>query len=514
MAEHSANNKRIAKNTMMLYVRMLFSMLVSLYTSRVILQTLGVEDYGIYNVVGGVVSMLGFINASMSGATMRFITYELGKGDFYSQRVVFSTAVNIHLLIAFIILIISETIGLWFLYNKMQIPNARLDVAFWVFQLSILSAILSILIVPYNATIIAHEKMSAFAYVSMLEVVLKLIIVFLIQVIASDKMFMYALFVFFVGLIMRFIYHFYCLKNFKETRYLCVWDKVVFKRMLNFGGWDLYGNLSVIARTHGVNLLLNVFFGPIVNAASGIATQVQGAVVQFSSNMIFAVKPQIIKTYAEGDYEYMRSLIVNSSQLCLLIQTLLIVPLIMELNFILKIWLGDVPPFTSMFCSLTLLFNLFSQVSLIFATGIHATGKIKRISFINGTLYLLVVPMSYFMFLVGAPSWSAFVVNVVAVFVGMLSNAYTLQLYIKGIKIYEFVRRVLLPFIFIFLLTMLIVWFSQKCLEESFFRMVITVTVSTIVVSILGWFFMLERSLRETIISKIKNHLCKKGLFQ
>ena len=310
----SDNNKRIAKNTLLLYVRMLFMMGISLYTSRVVLNTLGIEDYGIYNVVGGVVAMFGFINGSMSSATQRYITFALGKGDKQRLQTVFSTTLQIHTLIALIIILLGETIGLWFLYNKMQIPADRMDAAFWVLQCSIISTVVMIVSVPYNADIIAHEKMSAFAYISILEVVLKLMIVYMLVIFSFDKLILYSFLILSIQVLIRFCYSIYCNRHFEETKYKNVWDKSLFKEMTGFAGWSMFGNLAGVLFNQGLNMLLNVFFGPVVNAARGVAVQVQNAVQQFVGNFQMALNPQITKTYAQGDLESMHKLMYRSAK--------------------------------------------------------------------------------------------------------------------------------------------------------------------------------------------------------
>lgn len=274
----TVNNKRIAKNTLLLYVRTLFIMLVTLYTSRVVLNTLGVTDYGVYNVVGGVVAMFGFINGSMSSATQRYITFALGRGDMMWLYTVFSTALQIHFLIAILIVVLGETIGLWFMYTQMQIPADRMDAAFWVLQCSIASTVVMVISVPYNADIIAHERMSAFAYISILEAVLKLVIVYALVISPFDKLLFYAILILTVQVFIRFCYNHYCNKHFKESRYRHVWNKSLFKEMTGFAGWSMFGNLSAVFYGQGLNMLLNVFFGPVVNAARAVAVQVQNAI--------------------------------------------------------------------------------------------------------------------------------------------------------------------------------------------------------------------------------------------
>ena len=310
---NTANNKRIAKNTLLLYFRMLFIMAINLYTSRIVLKILGIEDFGIYNAVGGIVAMFGFLTSAMSISTQRYITYELGKNNLKQLNKIFNTSITIHAVISVIILILAETIGLWFLYNKMTIPIERLNAALWTYQASIASAIILIMSIPYNATIIAHEKMSAFAYISVLEVVLKLAIVYLLLISNFDKLKLYSTLILIVQLIIRIIYGQYCKKHFLETKIHFIKDKSLFKEMLSFAGWNLWGNCAGIASTQGVNILLNIFFGPHINAARGIAVQVQGAVNQFASNFQTAINPQITKSYAQGDYNYMHNLIFSST---------------------------------------------------------------------------------------------------------------------------------------------------------------------------------------------------------
>ena len=330
MASHTENTKRIAKNTLMLYVRMLFGMLVSLYTSRVILNTLGVEDFGINNVVGGVVGMLGFLTASMSGATSRFLTYELGRGDLVRLKETFSSALIIHIGIALVVFVIAETAGLWFFENKLVIPESRMTAAHVVYQLSILSTMLGITQVPYNATIIAHEKMNVYAYVEILNVCLRLLIVYLLVIGDFDKLILYSILTFSVSVLIMSIYWVYCIRHYEETKFHFIWKKDILKPMLSFSGWDLYGNASVTARTQGVSMLLNMFFGPLMNAAAGIATQVQNAVMAFAGNFIVAVRPQIVKQYAAGEYESMFKLLKEAIVLCFTLLSLLSVPLMCE----------------------------------------------------------------------------------------------------------------------------------------------------------------------------------------
>lgn len=489
---------------MMLYIRMLASMVVSLYTSRVVLQVLGASDYGVYGVVGGVVAMFGFLNASMAGATSRFLTFEIGRGDKEKLSTTFSMAFYEHLAIALAVLLICESFGIWFVNNKLVIPADRMDAANWVFQLSILSMVVSVTQVPYNASIIAHEKMDVYAYVELANVFLRLLIVYLLKFVLFDKLILYAILTLSVSVVVAFTYRFYCVRHFEECHLRWVWDGSQLKSMLSFSGWDLYGNMSVTARTQGVNMLINIFFGPIANAASSIATSVQGAVLGFANNVLTAVKPQIIKYYAQEEIKEMIRLISNSIRLNALILMFLTVPLITELPFVIRIWLGEVPYYVIEFCTFTLLYNFVASMSSVLVTGVHATGRIIRPSLINGSLYLLVIPFTYFAFKNGAPAWIAYLFNLIAVFLGMLSNAYTLYLYIPQYSLKCFVKRDFVPCLLCFGIAFCISILFRGLMGEGFVRLLLTIFVSSTTLLILGYFFLIPKSLSQKVFVRIK----------
>ena len=427
MSDTSANNKRIAKNTLLLYVRMLFMMAISLFTSRVILATLGVEDYGIQNVVGGIVAMFGFLNGSMSSATQRYITFALGKGDKDRLQTVFCTALQIHALIAVIIVLLGETVGLWFLYNKMQLPADRMDAAFWVLQCSIVSTVVMIVSVPYNACIIAHEKMSAFAYISVLEAVLKLVIVYLLLVFPFDKLIVLAVLTLIVQLFIRFCYSIYCHRHFEETKYKHVWDKSLFKEMNSFAVWSLWGNLSVVLYTQGLNMILNVFFGPVVNAARAIAVQVQGAVQQFVGNFQMALNPQITKNYASGNLEQMHSLMFRSARFSFLLLFFLSLPVLLETEFILTLWLKTVPENAVVFTQIMICISLIYTTANPCVIANQATGKVKVYQMVVGGILLTILPISYIVLKLGAPAYSVFIVHFCVESVAQFTRMYMLR---------------------------------------------------------------------------------------
>ena len=413
MGNTSDNNKRIAKNTLLLYVRTLFIMLVTLYTSRVVLNTLGVTDYGVYNVVGGVVAMFGFINSSMSSATQRYITFALGRGDIPHLQKVFSTALQIHLLIAVLVALLGETVGLWFLCEKMRIPADRMDAAFWVLQCSIVSAMVMVASVPYNADIIAHEKMSAFAYISVLEVVLKLAVVYVLLVFSYDKLVLYAFLILAVQLLVRFCYAHYCHSHFVETRYRRVWDKSLFKEMISFAGWSMFGNLSVVLFSQGLNMLLNVFFGPVVNAARAVSVQVQHAIQQFVGNFQMALNPQITKTYAQGEMGEMHKLMFRSARFSFYLLFFLSLPVLLETDFILTLWLKTVPEDTVAFLRIMICISLMYTLSNPLMVANQATGKVKKYQSVCGSILLMILPVSYVCLRLDFPAYSVFVIHFV-----------------------------------------------------------------------------------------------------
>lgn len=411
MSPSSENNKRIAKNTLLLYVRMLLLMAVTLYTSRVVLGALGVEDYGIYNVVGGVVAMFGFINGSMSSATQRYVTFALGKGDVGNLQRVFSTALQIHFLIAVLVVVLGETLGLWFMYTQMQIPAGRMEAAFWVLQCSIASTAVMVVSVPYNADIIAHEKMSAFAYISILEAVLKLAVVCVLAIFSHDKLTLYAFLMLGVQLLVRFCYSHYCNRHFRESRYRHVWDKALFKEMTGFAGWSMFGNLSAVLFGQGLNMLLNVFFGPVVNAARAVAVQVQGAMQQFVGNFQMALNPQITKTYAKGDMEGMHKLMFRSARFSFYLLFLLSLPVLFEADFILAVWLKTVPDNTVVFLRIMVCTSLIYSLANPLIVANQATGKVRRYQMVCGTILLMILPVSYVCLRLGFPAYSVFIVH-------------------------------------------------------------------------------------------------------
>lgn len=397
MTTQSENTRRIAKNTLMLYVRMLFSMLVSLYTSRMVLNALGVENYGIYNVVGGFVTMFALVSNSLSASVSRFLTFELGKGDLDRLRRVFSTSLSIHVALMVMVLVLVETIGVWFLNTCLTIPSERLYAANWVFQASVVAFLLGLLSVPYNASIISHERMSAFAYIGILDVILRLLIVLFIAYSPwkFDRLIVYALLLVMVSISLQVVYLHYCRLNFEECRFRLRFDKECWKAISAFAGWNFIGCTAGLLKDQGVNILLNLFAGPILNAARGIALSVNTAIGGFIGNFMTALNPQIIKSYASGDRDYMMSLVERGSRFSFYILLILALPVLFETEFILTLWLKHYPNHTVNFVRLVLLLSMCDVLSNTLITLQNATGKIRNYQLAVGGMLFMNFPLSY-----------------------------------------------------------------------------------------------------------------------
>lgn len=504
----NSSNKQIAKNTIVLYLRMALSMLVSLYTSRVVLRELGAVDFGINNVVAGVVAMFSFLNASMSGATSRFLTFHLGKNDFEGLKKQFGAAKTIHLFIAIVVVVLSETVGMYFLQHKLVIPDNRMFAATIIFQFCVVGSFFTITQVPYSACVFSHEKMTLYAVFELCRTFLQLGAVFLLSL-GDDRLILWGGLTLGITVLQSLSYRIYCWIYLSESRSRFVVDKQIVKPMLSFSGWDLYGNLSTMARTQGVNMLLNMFFGPLMNAAAGVATSVQSAVMSLSSNLVTAMRPQIVKRYAQGEIPSMLKLLNDVSKLAFLLISILTIPLIVESKYVLSLWLGNVPEHAAEICIFVLLFNVFANQSVILVSVIHATGKIFRPSFINGTLYLLVIPISFIAFKFGGDYWISFLVNVLAVFCGMLSNAWTIHLYIPEFSFGKFVVHNLIPCLLIFVLSIVIALSIRFYFDESLFRLISVCFISSVVLSFAGYKLLLSKIMQQEIIDKIKGMLCR-----
>lgn len=476
MTDNSQNNKRIAKNTLMLYIRMILTMLVSLYTSRVILKALGVEDFGLYNVVGGVVVLFTFINNAMVTSTQRFLNFEIGRNDIEEAQKVFSASLNIHFLIAGIFFLLAETVGLWFLNKYIQIPDGREIAANWVYQFSVLVSILNIIRSPYNAAIIAHEHMSFYAYVSVIEVILKLAIVYMVYLFA-DRLIAYSFLMMLVTLIVLGAYYVFCRKKYQICRYRFEYDRKRYLALAGFSGWSLFGSLANIGASQGINIILNMFFGVAVNAAMGIANQVNAAVYQFVSNFQTAFNPQIIKSYAEGDRTYFISLIMNTSRYSFLLLFLLALPIYICCPEILSIWLGTVPDNAVEFCRLMLLFLLIDAVQGPLWVSAQATGKIRNYQILMSALILLNLPITYVLLIFFKNPEIALIVRVAVNFVTAIVRVVYLN-HLYNFPIGRYIKEVIIRCLMVLVISYPIPYLVHKAMGTTLIDTVMNIFIA------------------------------------
>ncbi len=439
---NTGNNKRIAKNTFILYIRMFFTMGVSLYTSRIVLNTLGIEDYGVYSVVGGIVTLFSFFNSAMTSATQRFLAFDIGKNDLDQLKKTFNATLNIHIAISVLVLVLAETIGLWFVNNKLNLPLNRMDAVNWVYQFSVFTFLLGIIQVPYDALIVAREKMGIYAYMSFVEVILKLIIVYLLVVFAVDKLILYAGLLFLVSFIVRIGHKWYCKRYYEESKYQFYFDKAFYKVLLSYSGWNLFGNIAGVARVQGANILLNLFFGTVLNAAYGISMQVQGTIQSFVTNFQMAVNPQIIKSYAAENKEQCLNLIFQSAKFSYFLMFLIAFPIICNIDYILELWLKTPPEYTSVFVILCLINLLIDCISGPLMIGAQATGNIKWYQIIVGTLIFLNLPIVYLMLKIYKSPEMVYYTSIIISCFAFLFRLYFLQKCLN-LSIFQFLKQVI-----------------------------------------------------------------------
>ena len=489
---------------------MLFLMLISLYTSRVILDALGVEDYGIYNVVGGFVSMFALISAALTSACSRFLNFELGKGDPERQNVVFSTAVTIQWGLAILVAVLSEAIGVWYVNNVMVLSPERLTAANWCFQFSIFNFCMNLITVPYNASIIAHEKMKAFAYVSIFQGIAQLGISFMVYFDPFDRLVFYALMLMILQFLVQYMYQVYCKKHFKECHYRFVIDKPLLRHLFSYSLWHLVGNGASVLKGHGVNLVLNFFFGPAVNAARGIASQVDSAVNQFSSSFMMAMNPQITQSYSRGDLKDMFKLVNRGSRFSFYLLFMLGLPVIINADYILHIWLKDVPAHTVAFVQLTLISMMITSVSRPIITAQNATGDVRNYQLVVGGVVLLNLPLSYLLLNLGMVPEIVVVVAIFVEILAFLARIYMLPFTIKEFRPLLFIRDVILKCLIVIVFAVPVPVLIYMYLPENFYTFVLNVCIcilsSVIVIYFVGCNAN-ERAIIVSAVNKIKNKI-------
>lgn len=511
MVNTAQNNKRIAKNTLFLYFRMILIMIVSLYTSRIILAELGITDYGIYNVVGGVVAMFSFLNSCMTTSTQRFLTIELGKGNKETLKDVFAASLNIHIFIALVIALLAETVGLWFVNEKLIISSERIFAANCVYQFSILTFCVNIIQVPYNAILIAHEKMSMYAYISILEAILKLGLAYSLIVVSIDKLIIYAASLFVIQLIISTIYKFICKRKYNETNFKLFWSKELYKAMFGFAVWNVFGSIAWLLRNQGLNIVLNLFFGPAINAARGVASQVSGTVMGFISNFQIALNPQITKDYAVGNMYGMEKLSYLGTKFSFFLLFTIAFPLCLNINYILNIWLIEVPKYTDLFIILILIDSLVGILfGTPFITSLSATGKIKRYQIVVSSIILCVLPAGYIALKLGCDAPSVFYISILFT----LISGFVRFLFCKiqlGYSLNKMLSKVLLPIFLVLILSLPVPiylkfkFFSSLTFVNFMFLCIVSMFITLLVV----WSVGLNKNERDSFSSFIVNKVKK-----
>ena len=507
MTENLSNNKRIAKNTLLLYLRMFLILAVTLYTSRVVLKTLGVSDFGVYTVVGGFVSMLAYLNAVFVGSTQRFMSYALGKGDKDKISATFATAKLTHFIIALVILLVAETFGLWFINNKLVIETGRMVAANWVYQCSIASLIITIISIPYNSCIVAHEHMQVYAYVSILEVVLKLVILYLLVVLPGDKLVIYALLHVVIAVIVRFCYTIYCRKKFIECRVKASIDKPLLKEMSSFAGWTALGSLGFSFKDQFSNIILNGFFGTTINAARGIALQVNSAISSFATNFFMAISPQITKQYAAGNIEQSQKLVYAGSRYSFYLLSFLTIPIIINIDYILRLWLGTVPEYTSAFLIITLVSSLIYSLTNATTTALQATGDIKAFQIGVSIILLLELPAAYIILKLGYPPHYALLPVIVTNAIALIFRFYLLRKMIPSYSLKEYYIHTVLKCCVLFVLCYIPNHTIKIFLPGTFVGFCISMFSTLIIVAVIIYLLGINKSERQKlnryVVSKI-----------
>ena len=494
---------------MFLYFRMMLIMGVALFTSRIVLKNLGIEDFGIYNVVGGIVTMFTFLNGSLGSATSRYITFELGKKNYERLNQVFNVAFLIHVAIGIIVIVLAETVGLWFFYEKMSIPADRIDAALWVYQISILTCFFSLTQVPYNAAIIAHENMKVYAWVGIVEVICKLVIVYLLVLSPFDKLVFYAAMLCLLQVGIMMFYRFYCLRNYEESRIRLYREKGLYREMFGYAGSDLIGNISVLAQGQGLNLLLNVFFGPVVNAARGVAYQVQGAVTQFSNNFMTAVKPQIIKSYAQGDLDGMMVLVKNSSCFSFYLMWMISFPIMLEADYILSLWLGKYPDHTVTFLILVLVLCLIQTLKTPRTTVYHATGHLKLTNLVVGGILCAAFPLAYLFLKLGMSPESVFWAANISMAVSEVASVFILKRYVDY-SIVSYLASVHGRCIIVTALSAIVPFLLfDRWMEPSFLRLMSTCLLTSLSIMFVVFTIGMDREMRVKLMGFVKAKLIK-----
>ncbi len=503
MGNNNSANKRIAKNTLFLYGRMLFVLFVSIYTTRVVLNTLGVEDYGVYNVVCGFVAMFGFLNTSLSNGIQRFYNYEYGKGGLNSVTKVFQTALLIQVVLAIVLAILVESIGIWYINTKMVIPDGRIIAANWIFQFSVLSLLFLILQIPYSAAILAHEKMDYYAIVSVLDAILKLLIVVALPYLTGDKLVIYGILQVIVSIINFTLYYWYSKKNFCELKIQRVFHKDLFLSIFRFSGWNVFATFAWMTQGQGVNMVINLFFGTVVNAARGVSGQIQSAIQGFCENLVIAFRPQLVQSYAQGNYKRTERMMYSMSKVMFILFLIMSLPVCFEINYILKLWLGEaVPEYTAGFTILTLVSMFPRNFTMAFAQVVHATGKLGAFQITTAIIVLLTLPCSYITLAIGCDVMSVYWVNLAMCIILYVASICALKVSFP-IRVFDYAKKVLLPCVLMAICAITTAWLPYHLMDSSFLRVIIVTVSGGIAVLLSSFLFVLDKEERNLLVGFI-----------
>lgn len=501
------SNKKIAKNTLLLYIRMLFMMAICLFTSRVILNALGISDMGLMSVAGSVITMFTFLNATLTSGTQRFISYAIGENNAQRLRTVFKSAMTLHLLLAIIIFFLGETLGLWYVYNKLNVEPGRFQAAMWCYQLSIISTVVGMVQLPFNSALIAHEKMNIYAYMTIFDAVFKLLAAYLIQIVCFDRLIFYSILIFAAELLSTFLYNLYCRKHFKECSFSFGYDKGIFRNMLSFSGWNTLGCLAAMGQGTGVNLIINSFCGTVVNGARGIAFQANGWVTRFVENFMVALNPQIIKSYASGDIQRMSSLVINGARFGCYLFLLLGIPLFVEIEFVLKLWLGQCPEHTVAFMRIVMIETLFKTMGTPTVTAMHATGQMKLLNITVGSILLLIVPVSYVCFRLGLSPEQVLLINIIPWIVVPFVRVFLVKKYSQGkFPVGQYLYQVVLKTTVMALLMFVPIWLFSYYMQSytDWIRFCAIFTCSLVFSAMVIYYIGLEQKYRILLVEKLK----------
>ena len=510
MDTHNKNNIIIVRNTVILTMRMIIVLIISLYTSRIILETLGIRDFGIYNVVAGFVSMFSFMNVSMNSAIQRYYNYELGKNGKEGANKVYNTSLIIQLCFSVIIIILAETIGYWYINEIMVIPPERKTAALWTFQFSVFSIIVILFQLPYNASIVAHEKMDFIAFVSVIEVLIKLLIAIYLPYLKGDILIIYGFLVLLTNILIWVLYFFYSKKHFEELRYKSFFQKDLFGKMIGFSIWDILGSFAFVMKEQGINMVLNIFYGPIVNAARGIVYQVSGAINGLIQNITHASRPQLVQSYAMGNVNRTMHIMFSITKLVYLSTLCFTIPVILERDFILNIWLGEnVPQHTSNFIILVVLASLIKVFHPITSQVVYATGNIKLFQIVNGVIDFLVVPAAYLLCKLGYRPESVFVLYLMVNIFVQIVDWRILDILVNEFSIVKYLKSVIIPLIAISFVSFTFSFFVHSRIETPFIRLCLVIFFSFISSFILGFFFALNSRERAVILYLFDKYRCK-----